>query len=1063
MTVWSGDGDSAVRVGLDLSVSGTKITAKYYAGSGYSGGVSDDEVMEGYGSIDFKQGFHNSSSSGSPQLIATKTFTGSRGKTYSFGAKITGVYNGSTPSVTDSIKIPATVPSKMSKPSISSVTSSSATVSWSKPSGNGDTVDYAQIQVDNNSDFSSPKHSYTDSASPSYPNDLAANDTYYVRMRAHNSEGYGAWSDTASFKTKVLSPSAPTIGTPTRNSDTSVTVRWTRNSSTARPYESQQVYRRYYTGTGWSDWTRIASVSSTATSYTWTSASQGHVYQFMVKALNDAGSANSSDSGNVYTTPDAPTSVKATKNAAGNIVLTWAMGNDSGSVGSSIGFDIQESLAGSSTWTTKVSGVEAKTWTHAAPDPTKTHQYRVRTRVIASGLPGSGLASGYVNSQIVQLLTPPAAPTSLKYGPPGIVDRVLPITLSWVHNPIDSSDQTKFQVRHREVGATTWTTETAVTSDVSSWTLPGNTYLEATQVEWQVMTWGLHATGSPWSASNTISLSSKPDVALDSPAPAEVITVATLSPSWTFGDAEGEAQVGWEIQLTDLTNNALVESRAGSGEETTATFATRVRDGGAYEVSVRVKDQAGLWSPWASVNVTVEYALPPTPEITGTVWDPMTASVDIQFDAPTPTAGQADVDHFEIWRRIDDEEWRLLTDELPPDAQDYLDFFPTVSGRNTYLVVAVSAIPSESQSALTFVSRTNHALNPGAQGTPSGSIVPFFGTFGSGVGETGTTTVVGPGLDGPEVNGDTLGYARRTVTAQRTSGSTGWQARASGLRVPFVGTAATRLRVSIYARINAPTDPGSTNRQVRLRGEGFNGSTSVNYNDTAVVVMPMNEWVRIDVGYMPTGAFTEMGWWLYQSTGWNLPAGATFDVTGLLIEEAVELRPFFYGYTVAGADTEYSWVGTENASKSIASTLLSEVYVDTPQADDIQALWLNARSQPATAGRLFHNLTIQTTASIEKALNRFAGRPLPVESTGLSETIEWQVSGKLHTRWAKRLDEEGMERIWEDLGRLRGPHLLRAPTPKLHEWVSIDGLTVQRAQGGNTYDVSFTATKVDLP
>ncbi len=91
-----------------------------------------------------------------------------------------------------------------SAPSLSSPTNGSSTYDatpdfdWSSVSG---ATSY-DIQVDNNSNFTSPEIDTTTSSSDYTPGSSLSPDTYYWRVRASNSCGDGPWSD--SFEVLVL-------------------------------------------------------------------------------------------------------------------------------------------------------------------------------------------------------------------------------------------------------------------------------------------------------------------------------------------------------------------------------------------------------------------------------------------------------------------------------------------------------------------------------------------------------------------------------------------------------------------------------------------------------------------------------------------------------------------------------------------------------------------------------------------------------------------------------------------------------------------------------------------
>lgn len=85
---------------------------------------------------------------------------------------------------------------------------------WSDVSG----VDFYQIQVDNNSNFSSPEATYQPVSSAQSVSGLAELTTYYWRVRAYNNcGGWGSYSSSRSFTTASAGcdpPAAPTVMSP---------------------------------------------------------------------------------------------------------------------------------------------------------------------------------------------------------------------------------------------------------------------------------------------------------------------------------------------------------------------------------------------------------------------------------------------------------------------------------------------------------------------------------------------------------------------------------------------------------------------------------------------------------------------------------------------------------------------------------------------------------------------------------------------------------------------------------------------------------------------------------
>lgn len=217
------------------------------------------------------------------------------------------------------------------------------------------------------------------------------------------------------------------------------------------------------------------------------------------------------------------------------------------------------------------------------------------------------------------------------------------------------------------------------------------------------------------------------------------------------------------------------------------------------------------------------------------------------------------------------------------------------------------------------MARTNYVTNPRATGSVVGGVIAGFATYNPGVGETGTTTIVTGATDGPELpdGSQPATYARRTVTAPKTSGSTGWRASGTSTRPALAGIAGDSATESIYIRFSAATDPGTIHRTVRLRAETWSGAGAViDFADTATIVLPMNEWVRISSTVVATATFPTVGWWVYQTSGSNLPAGSTLDVVCPLAEAGALLLPYFDGGMADTRDWTRDWTGTANASTS---------------------------------------------------------------------------------------------------------------------------------------------------
>jgi len=99
---------------------------------------------------------------------------------------------------------PATVPGAPPQPSVSSVGMTSATVSWSAPSDTGGSaITGYDVQRATDSGFSTNVVTVSDNASPNVLTSLTPNTPYWVRVRAKNAQGAGAWSASRQFTTST--------------------------------------------------------------------------------------------------------------------------------------------------------------------------------------------------------------------------------------------------------------------------------------------------------------------------------------------------------------------------------------------------------------------------------------------------------------------------------------------------------------------------------------------------------------------------------------------------------------------------------------------------------------------------------------------------------------------------------------------------------------------------------------------------------------------------------------------------------------------------------------------
>ncbi len=480
----------------------------------------------------------------------------------------------------------------------------------------------------------------------------------------------------------VSAPASPSGATATRLSDSQIRIQWSRNATADRPYHGQRVQRRHLTVSGWTDWVTRANLSGTATSFT-DSVIPNREWQYRVQARNSAGDSGWNWTDTVHTTPSSPSSVRAAASPSG-IRLTW---DNTAAYAASTRLERQEGDGAWLAWQVRGAGQSEATLTD--PDLLVTHRFRARHEA-----PTGGLVSTWTYSNRVELAAPPAAPTGL--GPSARFDATEARRFTWTHVPLDGSAQARYQVRHRAQGATTWTTLAETTSTTSAWTLPADTYSNGQTVEWQVRTWGVHPDPGPWSPSGHATATARPTAAINGPVPGEIINRSAVNVQWGFNQDQGLPQTGWRVEL--LRDGDIVQSQSGSHATVNVVLLRGLDNNATYQVRVTVQ-AAGMWSLPDVVEFTTDFLPPPTPEVEVT-WDVELGAAVITVQVPTPTTGEADPNHVQVWRAIGDGDWLLIADDLPLDTA-ITDPIPAIGDGsvNYYRATAVSTLPSTADSA----------------------------------------------------------------------------------------------------------------------------------------------------------------------------------------------------------------------------------------------------------------------------------------------------------------------------------------------------------------------------
>ena len=279
------------------------------------------------------------------------------------------------------------------------------------------------------------------------------------RVAAINSQGRGAYSNTASATTRAAVPDAPTNLTATASGQTQVILRW--RGPLVDGGARITGYRIEWSATGGTPWNVLAS-RATSTTYTHRGLSPASTRHYRVSATNSVGTGDPSNVATATTdatVPSAPVRLSARANGQNQIDLTWTTPTRDG--GAPItGYRIESSPNGSS-WTPLRSntGSNATTFPHTGLAPATKRYYRVYAINTAGRSPASNVANATTDATI------PAAPTNLS----AVASGTSQIDLSWRAPSFDGGSRiTGYRIEVAESGNGPWSALVANTLSAST-------------------------------------------------------------------------------------------------------------------------------------------------------------------------------------------------------------------------------------------------------------------------------------------------------------------------------------------------------------------------------------------------------------------------------------------------------------------------------------------------------------------------------------------------------------------------------------------------------------------
>ncbi|HEX8524410.1 MAG TPA: NPCBM/NEW2 domain-containing protein [Tepidisphaeraceae bacterium] len=303
-------------------VSGTQINLSWSDVAGESG----FKVLRSTDNVNFAQ-------IGATLAANTLTYsdtTVSGATTYYYQVVAVNSVGDSQPSTTVSAQ-PVQPPAAPSSLAANAMTSSQVNLSWQDVVGetgykierSTDNINFTQIGT-----AAVNATTYSDTT-------VSGGIQYYYRIRATNSGGDSAYSNTASASTPVTptAPAAPSNLTATAASPTQINLSWKDNSGNETGFK---IERSLKANTGWS---LIGTVSANVTTYSDTnSLNPGTTYYYRVRATNVVGDSANSNTASAAT-PTAPAPTTQTLISTGSVWKYLDNGSDQGTGWRATSFD----------------------------------------------------------------------------------------------------------------------------------------------------------------------------------------------------------------------------------------------------------------------------------------------------------------------------------------------------------------------------------------------------------------------------------------------------------------------------------------------------------------------------------------------------------------------------------------------------------------------------------------------------------------------------------------------------------------------------------------------------
>ena len=454
-------------------------------------------------------------------------------------------------------------------------------------------------------------------------------------------------------------PQAPGGASATRQSDRVIALTWVNLHSTnyreADYAENIYIYRSQDGAAA----VEVAKLPNNTQAWQDTTVQPGHSYRYELWTRNSSYWSQTSDNTQtVYTTPDAPSNVRAVKNGS-SVTVTWQ--------GSATTYNVYTKVGSAARQ--KVATVSAKTYTHSTP-PAGAVIYSVEA---AQG----GLISAETKAPPVVTVAPPNAPVVT-------VDEFvfaseLPLKISWQHQAVDYSAQTAAFIRigTKEKTLATQTSTTLTADDL------GFTGVQEQQVQIQVYTRGAHRS---WSkvTTKTVTIAPTPTFAFSAPARDGFdITALPYTATVDFSSASSRVRLlNIDFSIEDKYGRRVFSSKTNARTLQLGASTYVPTHGETYTIRAKGNLTNGK-ALSASRTFRAQYTPPAAPIVAVTHDDQRYVT---QILVSRGTGSSVSTQFFSVYRVHDGQE-KLLAQNVAHNAT-VTDFLPPLGVEYAYKVVA---------------------------------------------------------------------------------------------------------------------------------------------------------------------------------------------------------------------------------------------------------------------------------------------------------------------------------------------------------------------------------------